>query len=50
MPNIGKWVTFSPVQIQNIIKNEINQPSPQVFESTKPKSPWRIPVLHASGN
>jgi hypothetical protein len=49
IPNIGRWITFSPAQIQNIIKNEINQPSPQVFEPTKPKSPWRIPIPHASG-
>jgi hypothetical protein len=50
MPNIGRWITFSPAQVQNIIKGEINQPSPQVSEPTKPKSPWKIPVPHASGN
>ena len=49
IPNIGMWSSFSPVQIQNFLKNEINQPSPQLSEPTKPKSPWKIPVPHASG-
>ncbi|CAJ0846466.1 10416_t:CDS:2, partial [Entrophospora sp. SA101] len=49
IPNIGRWTTFSPAQIQNITKNEISQPSPQVSEPTKPKSPWKIPLPHASG-
>ena len=44
------WSSFSPVQIQNLQKNEINQPSPQLSEPTKPKSPWKISIPHASGN
>ena len=49
IPNLGNWTLFSPTQIQNFIKGEINQPSPQISESTKSKSPWKIPVPHASG-
>jgi len=49
VPNLGNWIIFSPVQIQRFTKGEINQPSPQVSESTKPKSSWKIPVPHASG-
>lgn len=49
IPNLGNWTLFSPAQIQNFIKGEINQPSPQISESTKSKSPWKIPVPHASG-
>ena len=30
--------------------NEISQPSPQLSEPTKPKSPWKISIPHASGN
>ena len=47
IPNIGRWLSFSPALI---LKNEINQPSPQLSEPTKPKSPWKIPIPHASGN
>jgi hypothetical protein len=50
MPNIGNWTSFSPAQIQKFAKSEVNQPSPQVSESTEPKSPWKIPIPHASGN
>jgi hypothetical protein len=49
IPNLGKWILFSPAQIQNFIKGEVNQPSPQINEPTKSKSPWKIPVPHASG-
>ena len=49
IPNLGNWTLFSPAQIQNFIKSEINQPSPQISESTTSKSPWKIPVPHASG-
>ncbi|CAH1771013.1 11811_t:CDS:2, partial [Entrophospora sp. SA101] len=45
IPNIGRWLSFSPALI---LKNEINQPSPQLSEPTKPKSPWKIPIPHAS--
>ncbi|RHZ51818.1 hypothetical protein Glove_469g42 [Diversispora epigaea] len=48
IPNLGNWILFSPSQIQNFVKGEINQPSPQLSESTKPKSPWKIPIPHAS--
>ena len=47
LPNLGNWVSFSPAHIQNF---EINQPSPQLSEPTKPKSPWKIAVPNASGN
>jgi hypothetical protein len=50
LPNLGNWTSFSPAHIQNFLKNEINQPSPQLSEPTKPKSPWKIAVPHASGN
>ncbi|CAJ0841457.1 4742_t:CDS:2, partial [Entrophospora sp. SA101] len=49
LPNLGNWVSFSPAHIQNFLKNEINQPSPQLSEPTKPKSPWKIAVPNASG-
>lgn len=49
IPNLGNWTLFSPAQIQNFTKGEVNQPSPQVSESTNSKSPWKIPVPHASG-
>ncbi|PKB98468.1 hypothetical protein RhiirA5_431343, partial [Rhizophagus irregularis] len=49
MPNVGKWTLFSPAHIQKLLKGEINQPSPQVSETTKPKSPWKIPIPHSSG-
>src|SRR5688572_5993398 len=49
IPNIGNWVSFSPAQIQKFVKDEINQPSPQVSESTESKSLWKIPIPHASG-
>ncbi|GES96300.1 hypothetical protein GLOIN_2v1880126 [Rhizophagus clarus] len=49
MPNVGNWTSFSPAQIQKFAKGEINQPLPQVSESTEPKSPWKIPIPHASG-
>ena len=49
MPNIGKWTLFSPAHIQKLMKGEINQPSPQVSETTKPESPWKIPIPHSSG-
>ena len=31
------------------MKGEVSQLSPQVSESTESKSPWKIPVPHASG-
>ncbi len=49
IPNIGNWTSFSPAQIQKFAKGEVNQPSPQVSESTEPKSQWKIPIPHASG-
>ncbi|RHZ49465.1 hypothetical protein Glove_520g3 [Diversispora epigaea] len=49
VPNIGNWILFSPTQIQNFAKGEINQPLPQLSELTKPKSSWKIPIPHASG-
>ena len=49
IPNLGNWTLFSPAQIQNFVKGEVSQPSPQVSESTGSKSPWKIPVPHASG-
>ncbi|GET01677.1 hypothetical protein GLOIN_2v1880126 [Rhizophagus clarus] len=39
IPNLGNWTLFSPIQIQNFTKGEINQPLPQVSESTNLKSP-----------
>ena len=50
IPNLGSWTLFSPTQIQNFTKGEINQPSPQMSESTNPKSPWKISIPYASGN
>lgn len=50
IPNLGNWTLFSPAQIQNFLKSEISQPSPQLSEPTKPKSPWKISIPHASGN
>jgi hypothetical protein len=49
IPNIGNWTSFSPAQIRKFAKGEVNQPSPQVSESTEPKSSWKIPIPHASG-
>jgi len=49
VPNIGNWTSFSPAQIQKFVKGEVNQPSPQVSEPTETKSPWKIPIPHASG-
>jgi hypothetical protein len=48
IPNLGNWILFSPTQIQNFAKGEISQPLPQLSEPTKPKSPWKIPIPHAS--
>jgi hypothetical protein len=47
--NVGDWISFSPAQIQKFAKGKINQPLPQVSESTEQKSPWKIPIPHASG-
>ena len=55
IPGISNWFEWSwPIegddaQIQKFLKNEINKPSPQLSEPTKPKSPWKIPIPHASG-
>src|SRR5436190_2559064 len=49
IPNLGNWTLFSPAQIQNFTKGEVGKPLPHVSESTKSKSPWKIPIPHASG-
>ena len=49
IPNLGNWTLFSPTQIQNFTKGKVNKPLPQLSESTRLKSSWKIPVPYASG-
>ena len=50
IPNIGEWTKFSPAQIANLQKNNIELPKPTVSAHTVPKSQWIIAMPNTSGN
>ena len=50
VPNIGEWTKFSPAQITNLQKKNIELPKPTVSAHTVPKNQWIIAMPNTSGN
>ncbi|CAG8755220.1 15347_t:CDS:1, partial [Gigaspora rosea] len=44
LPNIGKWVQFSPEDLMRLVECPIHKPTPIASEHSQPKKPWTIPV------
>jgi hypothetical protein len=49
LPNIGDWNNFSPQQIKNLSKTNIEPPQPTISTPSVPQSPWIIPIPHTLG-
>ncbi|RIB24855.1 hypothetical protein C2G38_2167436 [Gigaspora rosea] len=50
LPNIGKWIQFSPENLTRLVERPIHKPAPIASEHSQPKKPWTIPVPDNNDN
>ncbi|RHZ88774.1 hypothetical protein Glove_21g132 [Diversispora epigaea] len=48
LPNVGQWISFSPAQINCLVKQKINKPEPTCTPHSTPKVSWNIPIPDSS--
>lgn len=49
IPNVGEWTEFSPAQIANLQKKQLEIPEPMVSTHTIPKNKWIVAMPNVSG-
>jgi hypothetical protein len=49
IPNVGEWTKFSPAQLANLQKKQIEIPEPIVSTHTIPENKWMVAMPNVSG-
>lgn len=49
LPNIGNFINYSPIQIEQSSTTAIKKPTPQISTPSIPQSSWSVPIISLAG-
>ena len=49
LPNIGDFINYSPIQIEQSSTTTIEKPNPQISTPSIPQSSWTVPIISSAG-
>lgn len=49
LPNIGDFINYSPIQIEQSSATTIEKPDPQISTPSIPQLSWSVPIISSAG-